>query len=140
MRVPDNLAHRIRRELELTLTLHAGEVLRTVAPDVPAAQQAMSLLAVMKKGYCIQVVDLEPTITSAAELSAVLEYEGFCARICRSLQKRGPRLVFVLQGCLPPASELLREMVVFTPAPFRPAGYPGTAAWYERVDGRWLRS
>jgi len=74
-------------------------------------------------------------------LRAVLEYEGFCTRSSRSLQKRGQRLIFVLQGRLPPAGELLREMVAFTPALFRPAGgYPGTAAWYEQVDGRWLLS
>jgi len=139
MRTSDNLAHRVREELELLLTPHADKVLRTITAEVPLAQPTLDLLATVKRVYYIQVVDLEPAITNAAELGAVLEYEGLCTQIGRSLQKRGPRLVFVLQGHLPPANELLREMVVFTPAPFRPAGYPGTAAWYEWVDGRWLR-
>lgn len=83
----------------------------------------------------IDIVDVEDDITSVARLGEVFYYEGIETRAedCINNDVNASK-VLTIRGLIPPLVEIYHETTSYRPASFRPDGYPGTDAWFERMS------
>jgi len=116
-----------------SLDEQAGQVLGSVFVHSPLGEE----LRVLFDRYQTRIerVRVEEDIDSFASLEEVYATECIENRAeCCIEQGPGACETLVIKGFLPPAIEIYRQTTSFRPASFRSDGYPGTEAWFERMD------
>lgn len=114
-------------------TARARAVLKDMRPDGLLEQTIWSLIELHRES--IDIVDVEDDITSLARLGEVFYYESIATKAedCITIDCNGSRML-TIRGFVPPLIEIYHETTSYRPASFRPDGYPGTDAWFERIS------